>query len=79
MKFTILSTRFNKLVNKVSKGKKIKPQKLEKLQQLLSEKKSRYEAKLASTQDPEKRKSLEIKLKVVSAQLEKSYHIGGQN
>ncbi len=75
MKFSKLNARFNKLLNQAGKGKAVKPKKLEKLQQLLSDKKSRYEAKLDSTTDPKKRKSLETKLKVVCAQLEKSYNL----
>ena len=75
MKFTRLVDKFNKLVNKQEQGTYIKPERLEKLQQLLTDKKSRYEAKLETTQDPEKRTKLEIRLKVVNAQLEKSKHL----
>ena len=59
-------------VNKQALGKRIKPEKLEKLQQLHVDKKSRYETKLEATQDAAKRKKLETKLKVVDAQIEKS-------
>lgn len=72
MKFSELVEKAEKLVGKHEKGKRIKPRKLGKLQQLLSDKKSRYEAKLAETDDPGKRQKLETRLRVVSAQLEKS-------
>ena len=72
MKFSRLVGKFEKLVGKHEKGSPIKPQKLSKLQQLLDDKKSRYQAKLETTQDPEKRRKLETRLKVVNAQLEKS-------
>jgi len=42
---------------------------------LLSEKKSRYEAKLDATDDPDKRHKIETRLRVVNAQLEKSKHL----
>jgi hypothetical protein len=73
MKFSKLVDKFDKLVFKQEKGKRVKPKKLQKLQQLLVDKKSGYEKKLDSTEDPDKRKKLEIKLSVVNAQLEKSY------
>lgn len=75
MKFTELVDRFDKLVQKHEKGKRIKPKKLNKLQQLLDDKKARYQAKLDATDDPGKRKKLERRLRVVNAQLEKSKHL----
>ena len=72
MKFSRLVDKFENLVNKLDQGSSIIPEKLEKLQQLLEAKITRYEAKLAATQDPEKRRKLETRLKVVAAQLEKS-------
>ncbi|MBT8434995.1 MAG: hypothetical protein KJN95_10040 [Gammaproteobacteria bacterium] len=72
MKFSELVEKAEKLVGKHEKGKRIKPKKLDKLQQLLNDKKSRYQAKLAETDDPGKRHKLETRLRVVSAQLEKS-------
>ena len=72
MKFSRLVEEFEKYVSKKSLGKRIKPEKLLKLRQLLVDKKSRYEAKLEATQDAGKRKKLETKLKVVGAQIEKS-------
>ncbi len=72
MKFSTLVGKFEKLVSKYEKGSRIKPQKLSKLQQLLGDKRTRYQAKLDAAQDPEKRKKLETRLKVVNAQLEKS-------
>ena len=75
MKFSQLVGKFEKLVQKHEKGSRIKPEKLNKLQQLLDEKKSRYQAKLDATDDPGKRKKLETRLRVVNAQLEKSKHL----
>ena len=75
MKFSQLVGKFEKLVQKHEKGSRIKPEKLNKLQQLLEEKKSRYQAKLDATDDPGKRKKLETRLRVVNAQLEKSKHL----
>ena len=75
MKFSELVEKAEKLVGKHEKGRRIKPKKLNKLQQLLNDKKSRYEAKLAKTDDPGKRRKLETRLRVVTAQLEKSKHL----
>ena len=72
MKFSRLTDKFESLVNKLDQGNSINPEKLEKLQQLLEAKIARYETKLAATEDPEKRKKLETRLRVVTAQLEKS-------
>ena len=72
MKFSRLVDKFESLVNKLDQGSSIIPEKLEKLQQLLEAKITRYEAKLAATKDPGKRRKLETRLKVVAAQLEKS-------
>jgi hypothetical protein len=72
MKFSRLTDKFESLVNKLDQGNSINPEKLEKLQQLLEAKIARYETKLAATEDPEKRKKLETRLRVVAAQLEKS-------
>ena len=72
MKFSKLVGKFEKLAGKLKKGKQIQPEKLQKLQQLLSAKKSRYKEELKSTNDPEKRKKLKNRLKVVAAQLKKS-------
>ena len=82
MKFTKLVDKYKKLVANYEQGRHITPEKLEKLeklQQLLAEKKSRYEAKLEATQDLEKRTRLETRLKVVNAQLEKSKHLLSSN
>jgi len=82
MKFSKLVEKYKNLVANYEQGKHITPEKLEKLeklQQLLAEKKSRYEAKLEATQDPEKRTRLETRLKVVNAQLEKSKHLLSSN
>ena len=72
MKFSRLVGKFENLVNKLDQGGSIIPEKLEKLQQLLEAKILRYKSKLAVTEDPEKRRKLETRLKVVAAQLEKS-------
>lgn len=72
MKFSRLVDKFESLVSKLDQGSSIIPEKLEKLQQLLEAKILRYKSKLALTEDPEKRRKLETRLKVVAAQLEKS-------
>ncbi len=72
MKFKKLVDKFESLVNKAEQGSEVKSEKLVKLQQLLDAKKSRYEAKLEATQDPDKRRKLETRMQVVNAQLEKS-------
>jgi len=72
MKFTKLVNKFEKLVKKHEKGVSIEAEKLTKLQQLLSDKRDRYQASLDATGDAGKRKKLETKLRVVNAQLEKS-------
>ncbi len=72
MKFSKLSTKFSKLLKKKEKGKKIKPDKLLKLQELLNQKKSKFEKRLNEDLSAEQRTSLESKLKVVSAQIAKT-------
>ncbi|WP_423909631.1 hypothetical protein [Candidatus Spongiihabitans sp.] len=72
MKFTKLNAKFDKLARKKEKGKSINPGKLAILQQLLTDKKIRYEERIKSIEDSDKRHSLETKLKVVNAQIEKS-------
>jgi heterodisulfide reductase subunit B len=72
MKFTRLIDQAEKIVEKHEKGQPVKPARLDKLQQLLGEKVLRYEAKLAQTDNAQKRKKLETRLKVVNAQLKKS-------
>ena len=71
MKFSKLVEKFEKLAGKHKQGSAIKPDKLDKLRQLLSDKKSRYQKKLEATDDPDKRQKLERRLRVVSAQLDK--------
>ena len=71
MKFSKLAEKFEKLVGKHEQGSAIKPDKLDKLQQLLGDKKSRYQEKLDATDDSDKRQKLERRLRVVSAQLDK--------
>ena len=79
MKFTKLVNKFEKLVKKHEKGVSIEPGKLTKLQQLLSDKRDRYQARLDTTEDAGKRKKLETRLRVVSAQLEKSKQLPSTN
>ncbi len=75
MKFSRLVDKFEKLLRKHEQGKQFKREKLQKLQNLLDDKKSRYEAKLAEIEDPEKYKELETRLKVVTIQLDKLSNI----
>jgi hypothetical protein len=79
MKFTKLIDKFKKLVDSHEHGGHITTEKLEKLQQLLTDKKTRYETKLETTADPEKRTRLETRMKVVNAQLEKSKNLQANN
>ena len=72
MKFKRLIDKIEQFVSSSEQGKAVNPEKLGKLQQLLNDKKLRYETKLADNQDPEKQSKLETRLKVVIAQLEKS-------
>lgn len=75
MKFNRLVGKFESLAKKLEQGSSIIPEKLDKLQRLLEAKKNRYESKLEATRDPGKRRKLETRLKVVSAQLEKSKNL----
>ena len=75
MKFNRLISKFESLAKKLEQGSSVIPEKLEKLQRLLEAKKTRYESKLEATRDPEKRRKLETRLKVVAAQLEKSKNL----
>jgi hypothetical protein len=79
MKFTKLVDKFESLVKKHEKGVSIKAEKLTKLQQLLSDKRDRYQASLDTTEDAGKRKKLETRLRVVNAQLEKSKKLPSTN
>lgn len=72
MKYKKLVGKFEKLVEKHQQGRKVKPGKFDKLQGLLKDKRKRYRAKLAKTDDGEKRRKLEARIRVVEAQLEKS-------
>lgn len=72
MKYKKLVGKFEKLVEKHQRGKKVKPGKFDKLQGLLQDKRKRYQAKLETTGDGEKRRKLETRIRVVDAQLEKS-------
>ena len=72
MKFSRLIGKAEKIVNSHEQGHPVEPAKLNKLQRLLGEKISRYQAKLEETDDPQKREKLQTRLKVVNAQLKKS-------
>ena len=72
MKFSRLIGKAKKLVDSHEQGHPVESAKLSKLQRLLGEKISRYQAKLEETDDPKKRKKLQTRLKVVNAQLKKS-------
>lgn len=71
MKFKKLGAKFSKILDKQEKGKSIDPEKVAKLKHKLTEKQQHYENRLNQDLDPEKRKSFEIKLGVVSAHLAK--------
>ncbi len=79
MKFRKLIEKFKKLIDSHEQGGHITAEKLEKLQQLLTDKKSRYESRLETTMEPEKRTQLETRMKVVNAQLEKSKNLQVNN
>jgi hypothetical protein len=79
MKFTRLVDKFEKLVFKHEHGRKVKSRKLEKLQQLLDRKRLDYQSKIEILEDPEKRKKLETRLRVVEAQLEKTRHLASRD
>ena len=71
MKYKKLVEKAEKLDTSLTEGKQVIPAKLEKLQQLLSDKRARYKRKLAAAARPEKQQKWGTRLKVVSAQLEK--------
>ncbi|MCP4765453.1 MAG: hypothetical protein GY875_04210 [Gammaproteobacteria bacterium] len=72
MKFSRLIGKAEKIVDSHEQGHPVKSAKLSKLQRLLGEKISRYQAKLEEMDDPKKREKLKTRLKVVNAQLKKS-------
>ena len=72
MKFKKLDTRATKLARKRARGKTIKSSDLDTLIQLLLDKKQRYENKLTETSDPDKKKKLELRLKIVNAHIDKA-------
>jgi len=75
VKFKRLIEKIEQFVSYSEQDKHIDSEELLKLQQLLTEKKLRYEARLANNQDPEKQSKLQAQLKVVDAQLEKSKNL----
>ena len=72
MKFSRLIEKAEKIGDKVQQGRQLEPKKLTELQGLLSDKIARYEARLKEDMTKQKRNKLETRLKVVSAQLQKS-------
>jgi predicted component of type VI protein secretion system len=72
MKFSRLIEKAEKFADKVKQGHQVKPKKLTELQDLLSDKIARYEARLKEDMTEQKRNKLETRLKVVRAQLQKS-------
>jgi hypothetical protein len=72
MKFSRLIGQVEKIVETHEKGHAVGSEELSELQQLLTEKISRYQSKLEETEDPQKREKLQARLKVVQAQLQKS-------
>ena len=75
MKFSKLIGKAKKFADRHEQGKLIDGAKLSKLQSLLNEKITRYQARLEATEDPQKREKLQTRLKVVSAQLQKSQQL----
>ncbi len=75
MKFPKLIKKFERKIDKLERGKQVDPEKLQKLTQLLTEKKTRYEEKIRLSDDPGKKKKLETKLKVVNAQIAKAIQL----
>ncbi len=72
MKFSRLVGKAEKIVDRHARGQVVESEELSKLQHLLVDKISRYEEKIAQTQDEQKRDKLQTRLKVVKAQLQKS-------
>jgi hypothetical protein len=72
MKFSRLIEKAEKFGDKVQQGRQLEPKKLTELQGLLGDKIARYEARLEEDMTEQKRNKLETRLKVVSAQLQKS-------
>jgi hypothetical protein len=72
MKFSKLVGKSEKIVDGHEKGDPVVCKQLNKLDRLLSDKIMRYEKKLKETDDSQKRKKLQTRLKVVNAQLRKS-------
>jgi len=78
MKFSRLIGKSEKIVDSHEQGHPVESAKLSKLQRLLGEKISRYQAKLEEMDDPKKRKKLQTRLKVVNAQLKKSKQLSAR-
>jgi hypothetical protein len=72
MKFSKLVDKAEDIVDRHKKGRPVVCKQMNKLELLLSEKIVRYQKKLEETDDSQKRKKLQARLKVVDAQLRKS-------
>jgi hypothetical protein len=72
MKFRKLIGKAEKIVDSHEQGHPVENEDLARLQHLLAEKISRYEARLKTIEDSKKREKLQTRLKVVNAQLKKS-------
>ena len=72
MKFSKLVGKAEDIVDRHKKGRPVVCKQMNKLERLLSDKILRYEKKLKETDDSQKCKKLQTRLKVVNAQLRKS-------
>ena len=79
MKFSKLIERAEKIAAYYQQGHQIKPSQVTKLQRLLNDKVARYEARLEEDMNERKRQSLETRLKVVKAQLQKSIDLAANS
>ena len=79
MKFKKLKRESNELLEERDEGKTPKLGKVKKILSSLEEKKAHYEAKLRSEMSEKDRHVLEVKLKVVSIQIEKLRTMVGEN
>lgn len=77
MKYKKLVGKVDEIAEKREQGKKVESSKIEKVRQLLTEKKARYLEKLEATEDEGKRSKLATRLRVVEAQLQKSERLLG--
>jgi hypothetical protein len=71
MGFHDLVAALDDLLKKYGKGKTLKPEKLEALEQALEKKRAKYRERLDSDASEERRDQIELRLQVVEAQLAK--------